>query len=81
MAKSEMISDLSAKTGISKGDARAVIESIGSVIKSAAADGGVVRIPGLGNFKLVSAKARAGTAPNGTAWEKPARAALKFKER
>lgn len=81
MAKTEMISDLAAKTGITKGEARAVIDSIGAVIKADAADGGVVRIPGLGTFRLVSAKARSGTAPNGAAWEKPARAVLKFKER
>lgn len=81
MAKQDMIKALATATGLSQGDARAALESVGSVIRAEATANGMARVPGLGNFKVVEAKARSGTAPSGAAWATQARAVLKFKEK
>ena len=50
MTKSEVISEISEKTGIEKADVTATVEAFFSVVKSSLADGENIYVRGFGSF-------------------------------
>ena len=80
MKKSDMISALAEKTGVSKADAERVFNATFDLIKSELADGNNVAIAGFGTFKVSKRSARTGRNPQtGETLNIPARNAVSFK--
>ena len=50
MTKTELVSALSEKTGLGKGDAGRVLNALSEIVTQAVAEGGAVTLPGLGKF-------------------------------
>lgn len=80
MKKTEMISALAEKTGVSKADAERVFNATFDLIKSELADGNNVAVAGFGTFRVSERAARDGRNPQtGETIKIPARKAVSFK--
>ncbi len=78
MTKSQILSHLADKTGVSKKDAGAVVEELVALSYTQAKNG--FTVPGLGKLVLVNRKARMGRNPaTGEAIKIPAKRVLKFR--
>ena len=63
MTKAELVSQIGEKSNLSKTKAGAVLKSLIGAIYQALKDEGEIRIGGLGTFKVLERKARAGVNP------------------
>ena len=63
MNKTEMTDRLAARTGLSKGAARDVVDGVFAIIGETLADGEEVRLPGFGTFGTRSRPAHTGRNP------------------
>ena len=80
MTKTDIISNVAEKTGVSKKDTEKVFKGILDEITSALANKDKVQIPGFGTFDTVKRNARTGRNPiNGNSVEIPEKTAPKFK--
>lgn len=80
MTKSDLIAHIAEKTGISRGQAGDVLDSVVDGIINGLRKDGSAPLSGLGIFKLVQRKARMGRNPaTGQSIHIPAKKVLKFK--
>lgn len=63
MNKADLISAVSTKSGVSKNTAEEVLGSLTQLISETVADGGEIKIPGFGSFKMRTRAARTGRNP------------------
>ncbi|MDR0836492.1 MAG: HU family DNA-binding protein [Tannerella sp.] len=80
MNKTELISEVAAKAGLSKVDAKKAVDAALSTISEEIAKDGKVAILGFGTFSVISKTARKGVNPKTKeAIDIPARKVVKFK--
>lgn len=79
MNRSELISTVSALTGLSDASAKAAYNAFEAVITEAVMSGHVVRLRGLGSLRIVDSAAKTGTTPDGKHWHKPASHKIQFR--
>ncbi|WP_455477370.1 HU family DNA-binding protein [Bartonella sp. B41] len=79
MNKSELISSVAEKAGVSKAQAGSVIDAFISSVTESLASGGDVRLPGFGSFEVSHRAATKGRNPStGAEISIPARSVPKF---
>ncbi|MCQ2338390.1 MAG: HU family DNA-binding protein [Paludibacteraceae bacterium] len=79
MTKSEIISIIAERTGVSRADVRLFLDKFNEIVFKGLNDDQLVKIKGLGTFKMVSVKARKSVSVNGgEAIEIPAHNKLTF---
>lgn len=80
MTKSQLIDNVAAENGLTKVDARKVVESVLNNIQRGLSNDGKTSLQGFGNFSKVERKARVGRNPQtGNPLEIPAKTVIKFK--
>ncbi|WP_273755487.1 MULTISPECIES: HU family DNA-binding protein [unclassified Bartonella] len=79
MNKSELVSSVAEKAGVSKAQAGAVVDAFMASITETLASGGDVRLPGFGSFEVSHRAATKGRNPStGAEIDIPARSVPKF---
>ncbi|EJF83861.1 hypothetical protein MCU_00529 [Bartonella elizabethae Re6043vi] len=79
MNKSELVSSVAEKAGVSKVQAGAVVDAFMASVTEALASGGDVRLPGFGTFEVSHRAATKGRNPStGAEIDIPARSVPKF---
>lgn len=79
MNKSELLTHISSKTGVTKVQAATVLMTFTEAVQSTLAGGGEVSLPGLGTFKPAKREAREGRNPmTGDKIKIPAKTVPKF---
>ncbi|WP_455478537.1 HU family DNA-binding protein [Bartonella sp. B10] len=79
MNKSELVSSVAEKAGVSKGQAGSVVDAFIASVTEALASGGDVRLPGFGSFEVSHRAATKGRNPStGAEIDIPARSVPKF---
>lgn len=79
MNVTDIAAELSAEYGMTKVAARAITAGIIGGIASALVSGDEVRLKGLGTLRPIARAPRAGTGPNGVAWQAPAKMTIRFR--
>jgi DNA-binding protein HU-beta len=80
MTKAELVAQIAKETNVAKKGVEAVLKSLIESVQQALKKGGQIRLDGLGTFKVVQRKARAGVNPQTKAKIKiPAKKAPAFR--
>lgn len=80
VAYRDLVASVADLAGVTKRDARAVLNALAERIRGAVVDGAVVGIPGLGRFEVVRTKERVGRNPRtGEVVRVPAGRKLRFR--
>ena len=80
MNKTDLVSAVCEKTGLTKKDAAAAVDAIGEAIVKALANGDKVQLIGFGSYEVVERAARMGMNPQTKEkMQIPARKAVKFR--
>jgi DNA-binding protein HU-beta len=80
MNKTDMVTKLAEKNGMSKKDAQKALESVVEIISGELKDGGSVTLTGFGTFSIAERKPRTGRNPQtGQPIDIPAKRVPKFK--